>query len=87
MSLFPKKVEYTFKWRTSLTAHLEHFHSGPKQFNCDRCSKTFAVPSSLKVHVTEKLHICPVCGRQFQRVYYFKRHQQTHKSVKDSCAV
>ena len=68
---------------SSLNTSDSTIQSGPGQYVCGLCHKTFPVPSRLKVHLMkhrgEKPHKCEVCSKRFLRSGDFKRHKKIHE--------
>ncbi|MCO5576715.1 hypothetical protein L7F22_030530 [Adiantum nelumboides] len=59
--------------------HYRRKHSSMKQWECDKCSKAYAVQSDYKAHLKTcgtRGHCCD-CGRVFSRVESFIEHQDT----------
>lgn len=62
-------VHCTFKSTDprNLSQHMEKKHSHLKEYNCDKCHKTFFKKSNLQrhlqVHEGVKRHICEICGK------------------------
>lgn len=69
--------------------HYRRKHSCVKQWECEKCSKAYAVQSDYKAHLKTcgtRGHCCD-CGRVFSRVESFIEHQDTCGAARDKTAV
>ena len=89
-----RSCDLTFKKEQDLIAH-RLIHSGPKQFQCDQCPKSYLYEYMLKNHIV-KVHVlkkpayfaCETCGKQFRQQVHLKMHMRSHSDERPiSCQV
>lgn len=65
-------------------------HMGARPFKCNKCSRSFADPATLRnhhrVHTKETPYVCGTCNRGFSQIGNLKRHMALHvqKGVRNS---
>uniref|UniRef100_A0A0A1XP91 Zinc finger protein 26 n=1 Tax=Zeugodacus cucurbitae TaxID=28588 RepID=A0A0A1XP91_ZEUCU len=74
----------------NMSDHVHRTHSGPKNFICNVCGKTFIslsiLNSHLKYHQRKEANIksdaCEICSKRFSTKHYLRLHMEVHRNVR-----
>lgn len=67
-------------------SHQKRLHVGAKQYNCEKCPRTFKYASHLslhqRTHQNKKAFVCPTCQKTFKRASDLRCHEIIHNPEK-----
>lgn len=85
-SLKCKVCQKTFRWKSTLTKHIEYMHEQDKQHQCTICGWTFRQKVNLVTHMSQHVEVpqfkCEICLKMFKAKLHLRYHMRTHTGEK-----
>ncbi|XP_059046402.1 zinc finger protein 718-like isoform X2 [Achroia grisella] len=73
--------DFSCKYSTGLKSHFIRRHATEKA-TCKQCQRPFENQKKLDAHICRvRVHICPVCGKEFKLSNLYHRHLSTHREA------